>query len=320
MKRKTKTAAAFAAAIVCASLAGAAAKPITKYTPFNVILSRRELKPAAKNMLLGNEQMRWESPAIAQLTQKAWIADDMVYGFKALSAQGNAGETIYYEVYSEEERAADPAKEEAGLFCLHGDGDRTKPYILLFAGGGFSSVCTFTESLPVGAAFHEMGYTVFMGTYRLTHEFGSFQNPEILAEDISREIKYIGEHAEELGVDADNYIIGGFSAGSVTAMTWCDERYGYKFYDMTAPKAYLSIYGITEEMIPHTEVPTLIRFCEHDQYFSTDIAYEYKTSLEERGIPCDLKIVDCLHGFGLGSGTEAEGWPDEAAEFFKRIL
>lgn len=293
--------------------------PILSVSPFWVTLTRPEIRDVSANLLLGNRHLYPSSPFLTGLFTPAWNADDMVYGLRALSSHAKAGEQVYYEVYTEEEQKADPTKKTVGLYCLHGDSSEKKPYILLFAGGGFSSVCTFCESLPVGEAFCELGYTVFMGSYRLTGVFGQAQDPKILAEDIAREISFINEHAEEWNLDTENYMIGGFSAGSWTAATWCDPRYGYEAYSMEKPAVYCSMYGIVEDYIDYTEVPAFIRFCKNDQYFDDSLVEKYSAALTEKGIPCDFRIVNCLHGFGLGTGTEAEGWVHEAEAFWESV-
>jgi predicted esterase len=283
-------------------------------------MSRPEIREVSANLLLGNRQLFPSSPFLTALLTPAWNADDMVYGLKALCSQAKAGEQVYYEVYTEKEQKEDPAKKTVGLYCLHGDSSEKKPYVLLFAGGGFSSVCTFCESLPVGEVFRELGYTVFMGTYRLTGVFGQFQDPEILAEDIAREISFINEHAEEWNLETENYLIGGFSAGSCTAATWCDPRYGYEAYGTNPPAAYCSMYGIVEDYIDYAEIPAFIRFCKDDEYFDLALPERYTAALSEKNIPFNSKTVDCLHGFGLGTGTEAEGWVNEAEVFWKSVL
>ena len=35
--------------------------------------------------------------------------------------RANAGETVFYDIYTEEEKAEDPAKEDTGLFFFRGD-------------------------------------------------------------------------------------------------------------------------------------------------------------------------------------------------------
>lgn len=45
---------------------------------------------------------------------------------------------------------------------------------------------------------------------------------------------------------------------------------------------------------------------------------EIYTRLEKLGVPCRLKTVQ--HGLGLGEGSEAAGWLEEAVEFWKESL
>ena len=46
-----------------------------------------------------------------------------------------AGETIFYDIYTEEEKAEDPAKEDTGLFFFRGNPGA--PFAVTCAGGGF---------------------------------------------------------------------------------------------------------------------------------------------------------------------------------------
>lgn len=56
------------------------------------------------------------------------------------------GEQIFYDIYSEEEKEADPAKEDTGLFFFRGDpGAKTA---IVNAGGGFMYVAAMHDSFP----------------------------------------------------------------------------------------------------------------------------------------------------------------------------
>jgi dipeptidyl aminopeptidase/acylaminoacyl peptidase len=45
------------------------------------------------------------------------------------------------------------------------------------------------------------------------------------------------------------------------------------------------------------------------------------SALRAGGTNVELKVFpDAAHGFGLGTGTSAEGWVNDAAAFWKRFM
>ena len=57
-----------------------------------------------------------------------------------------AGDVIFYDIYSDEEKASDPAKEDTGLFFF--EGNAGKPFAVCNAGGGFAYVGAMHDSFP----------------------------------------------------------------------------------------------------------------------------------------------------------------------------
>lgn len=64
-----------------------------------------------------------------------------------MKSHAGAGETIFYDIYSDEEKAADPEKKNTGLFFFKGDpGAR---FAICNAGGGFAYVGAMHDSFPM---------------------------------------------------------------------------------------------------------------------------------------------------------------------------
>lgn len=280
--------------------------------PFYQMAELPEFQGIFDDLLVGNEWVYNETPKTVQISQKAWNPDDCVYGLTALSNQAKNGETIHYEIYSEEERQSNPDLDMASLYCLHSD--EKKPFVLLLAGGGFSSVCTPFESLPAAAYFNELGYTAFCLTYRVSNNFGT--PLPTLMEDVAKGIQFIIDNAKELNIEIDNYIIGGFSAGGMTVNMWSMKDNGYGKYSLPKPGMSMMIYGYDKYYLDEDFPKAFIRQCSNDQYFSRNTYYNYLNTLKDLNISYDSKMVNCIHGFGLGSGTDAEGWIDEALAFY----
>ncbi len=289
--------------------------PIHQYTPYLVTLNRPELRPYKDALLKGNEWAVTCSPATAALGL-ACKGEDCAFGLQALSNQAKSGKPVFYPVYSAQQRAADPDLEWVGIYHLEGKTEEKKPFVAMIAGGGFASVCTMWESLPVSAAFQQMGYHSFCIQYRTHKEFG--KAPETLMADIAACLSYICDNAEEFGVLPEDYLLGGFSAGSVTTSMWANAQLGWEKFHLPKPGAVCLLYGVNrEETGEKYDVPTFCRYCLQDQYFTDPAIFtDFQAKLESKGIPTDFKGVHGGHGFGLGSKTDAAGWPEEAEQFW----
>ena len=75
-----------------------------------------------------------------------------------------AGDTIFYDIYTEEEKAADPAKEDTGLFFFKGNpGEK---FAVCNAGGAFAYVGAMQDSFPHALELSKQGYNAFALIYR----------------------------------------------------------------------------------------------------------------------------------------------------------
>ena len=294
------------------------ALPITSITPYWIILSRPGFQNSCENILLGNEHLKFGSPLTAHLGTKAWGVKDSIYGLKALEKEGNFGKQVYYPSYSKEEIKENKALKQVGFFPLtnHKTEEKT-PFIINIAGGGFTSVCTMVESLPVSAKFQELGYTSFALTYRIGKEFGNSDNINYVLDDIAKSINLIREKSEEFNIDPDKYIITGFSAGAYISSSWCNKKMGYEKYNLPKPLSVNLMYGYNLDAVLDTsfDTPLFSLLCKNDPYFASSDYEKIINKYQNNNLKYSLKIVDCLHGFGLGSDTEAEGWVSDALNF-----
>lgn len=121
-----------------------------------------------------------------------------------LKSHAKSGDPIFFDIYSEEEKAADPAKENTGLFFFRGNpGEK---FAICNAGGGFAYVAAMHDSFPHALELSKMGYNAFALIYR--------PGAQTACEDLARAISFIFEHAEKLEVDTDCYSLWGGSAGA----------------------------------------------------------------------------------------------------------
>lgn len=120
-----------------------------------------------------------------------------------MKSHAENGDVIFYDIYTDEEKAADPAKEDTGLFFFKGNpGER---FAVCNAGGGFAYVGAMHDSFPHALELSKMGYNAFALIYR--------PGAQTACEDLARAISFIFENVDELEVNTDCYSLWGGSAG-----------------------------------------------------------------------------------------------------------
>lgn len=228
-----------------------------------------------------------------------------------LKSQAEAGKQIFYDIYTDEEKAADPAKEDTGLFFFRGNpGEK---FAILNAGGGFVYVGAMHDSFPHALELSKKGYNAFALIYR--------PGAETASEDLARAIAFIHEHADELDVDPVDYSLWGGSAGARMA-AWLGS-YGTSAFgeeEYPRPGAVIMQYtGLAE--VNGNEPPTYACVGTSDGIASYRTMEDRINRIKENGTEAEIDIFNGLpHGFGLGEGTIAEGWIDNAVQFWEKQM
>lgn len=281
---------------------------------------------------------------LADISEMHWDADGTVKGLNNLIRVEKKNRGMHF-VYTEEECANDPWKNEIGFLYLEPErADEKKPFVVLCAGGAYQFVCTMVESAPVGAALNDLGYKVFLVNYRVGGTGVIYK----AVDDLAANIRYICSHAAEFGIDPDNYIVGGFSAGGNLTCTWGMDNVGFKKYGLPKPRALFPVYPVTdlEALMATEESKMFLRFmlgesfteeqvkeyspilhvtdyppcytvcCKDDTTVDYRNTVALKEALDQQGIPNQAEIGEVgEHGFGLGTNTDVEGWVERAATF-----
>lgn len=222
-----------------------------------------------------------------------------------------AGDTVFYDIYSDEEKAADPDKEDTGLFFFRGDpGAKTA---ICNAGGGFAYVAAMHDSFPHALELSKKGYNAFALIYR--------PGSDTACEDLARAIAFLHEHADELRIDMDGYSLWGGSAGARMAAwlgSFGTESYGEEAYPR--PAAVIMQYtGLSQ--VYGNEPPTYNCVGTNDGIASWRTMQSRIESIKANGTDAQIEVFQGLrHGFGLGTGTVAEGWLDNAVAFWERAM
>ena len=228
-----------------------------------------------------------------------------------LRDQAAAGNQIFYDIYTEEEKAEDPDKEDTGLFFFRGEpGAKTA---IVNAGGGVLYVAAMHDSFPHALELSERGYNGVALIYR--------SGADTVCEDLARAIAFLYENAEELQIDMTDYSLWGGSAGARMAAwlgSYGTAAFGEEAYP--APGAVIMQYtGLSD--VTGAEPPTYACVGTSDGIASYRSMEDYINRIRDNGTDAEIEVFDRLrHGFGLGEGTVAEGWLDHAVSFWERNM
>ncbi|MDE7265265.1 MAG: alpha/beta hydrolase, partial [Clostridia bacterium] len=107
--------------------------------------------------------------------------------FKDQTLQGNQ---VFYDIYTDAEKAADPRKADTGLFFFRGE--QNAKFAVTCAGGGWAYVGAMHGSFPHALELSKKGYNAFAIIYR--------PGAQTAYEDLARAITFIFHYAKELGV------------------------------------------------------------------------------------------------------------------------
>ena len=228
-----------------------------------------------------------------------------------MKSESLSGRKIFYDIYSENEKAMDRSKEDTGLFFFKGKDNA--PFAIVNAGGGMVYVGAMHDSFPQALELSKKGYNAFALIYR--------PGFDTAMEDLARAIAFIHEHQDELGVDIEGYSLWGGSAGARIAAElgshptsyYGEEEYPRPSAVIMQYTGYSTVYG--NEPATYNCVGT------------SDGIASYRTmqnridALRSNGTDAMIEVFDGLpHGFGLGTGTVAEGWFDRAVTFWEKHI
>lgn len=222
-----------------------------------------------------------------------------------------SGETVFYDIYTDAEKAADPAKRNTGLFFFKGDDGA--PFAVCNAGGGFAYVGAMHDSFPHALELSKMGYNAFALIYR--------PGWDTAMEDLGRAITFIEDNADALGVAREGYSLWGGSAGARMAATLGNADYlAYYTGRSDLPRAAAVVMQYTgHSETSQSDAPTYACCGTSDGIANWRTMQSRLNTLTNRyGIPAEFHSYSGLsHGFGLGTGTVAEGWINDAAAFWE---
>ena len=242
---------------------------------------------------------------------------------------------VFIDIYTEAEKQADPEKRNTGLFFFRGkpgapltsgracsrsgeseqaplSSHSNAPFAICNAGGGHVFVGAMHDSFPHALEISKQGLNAFALIYRPDWEPSD--------QDLARALTYIYDHADELGVARDGYSLWGGSAGARMAADMSRLSHMRSSTGRTdIPQAAACIMQYTGyTTVAADYAPTYACCGTSDGIASWRTMQSRLDQLSALGIPTEFHAYNGLpHGFGLGTGTVAEGWINDAIRFWQ---
>jgi acetyl esterase/lipase len=168
------------------------------------------------------------------------------------------------------------------------------------------------EGLPYALAINRHGFNAFVLRYRVG------RGGTAATEDLAAALSAIFRQAAALQVRTEGYSLWGSSAGARMAAAIGSQgaaRFGAEA--LPAPAAVVMAYtGYADTS--EKEPPTFVVVGEHDPISPPAVMERRLAALERAGVRVAYRKVPGLgHGFGLGTGTAAQGWIDDAVRFWE---
>jgi acetyl esterase/lipase len=220
----------------------------------------------------------------------------------------NAGNTLFYDFYTERQKQEDPTKNSTGLFFYRGKPGA--PFAIVCPGGGFSYVGSLHEGFPLGWEISNKALNAFVIRYRISEQKAT--------EDLAAAIAYVFRNAETLGVSKQGYSLWGGSAGA--RMVGNIALSGVTAYGGgNLPKPATVVIAYTgQSSYSGNFPPTFITVSANDGIANASTVERRVENLRNAGVEVEYrKYKNAGHGFGLGVGTDAEGWMNDAIQFWK---
>jgi acetyl esterase/lipase len=225
----------------------------------------------------------------------------------------SGGNAIFYDIYTDAEKRAEPSRTDTGLFFL-----RSKPgapFAVVAPGGGFAYVGSVHEGFPFAAEIAKRGYNAFVLKYR------AGRGGTIATQDLAAALSFIFRNASGLGVRTAGYSLWGSSAGARMAAaigSYGTGRFGAS--NLPKPSCLVLLYTGHSE-VASTEPPTFVAVGEDDGIAPPAIMARRVAALRKLGTDVEYrKYRGVGHGFGLGTGTAAEGWIEDAVRFWTKQI
>ena len=219
------------------------------------------------------------------------------------------GRTLFYDVYTDAQKQAEPSRKDTGLFFFRGKPGA--PFAIIAPGGGFEYVASLHEGFPYAVEISNRGYNAFVLKYR------AGQGGAVATEDLAAALSFVFRNAGSLGVTTTGYSLWGSSAGArMVAAIGSHGTARFGGAELPKPSAVVTLYTGHSDLAS-TEPPTFVAVGEADGIAPPSVMERRVAALRRAGTHVEYhKYSGVGHGFGLGVGTNADGWVADAVRFW----
>lgn len=242
--------------------------------------------------------MPWHShvrPPVVQQAVNRMIADI------------SAGKKVFYSFYEDQQKRA-----RTGLFYFRGKPG--SPFALIFPGGGFAYVGSLHEGFPLADTLSRKGYNAFVLQYRTGGQAVAY-------EDMAAALSWIFRHAEELETSTQGYSLWGGAAGARMAadLGSCGAA-AFGGENIPPPASVIMAYT-GHDRFTKNDPPTFAVVSLDDPIASPRVMERRIVALNAAGVDTEFHLYRSAgHGFGIGTGTDAQGWMELAVHFWQKHL
>ncbi|HEY9214327.1 MAG TPA: alpha/beta hydrolase [Ancylobacter sp.] len=239
--------------------------------------------------------------------------DTVVTALNHMIADVSRGRTVFYDIYTEAQKRAQPAKENTGLFFFRGRPGA--PFAVIAPGGGFAYIGSVHEGFPYALDISNRGYNAFVLKYRAGN------GGRVATEDLAAAVSFIFRNAEKLGVGTKDYALWGSSAGArMAASIGSLGVAAFGGDDIPKPSTVVMAYTAHSDT-SSDEPPIFVVVGEQDSVAPPAAMERRVTTLRRAGTQIEYRTYQHLgHGFGPGTGTSAEGWIAAAVRFWEEFM
>lgn len=232
-------------------------------------------------------------------------------GLNRIIDDAAGGHQVFYDIYSHEEKKADPTKQNTGLFFFRGKPGA--PFAIVSPGGGFAYVGSVHEGFPYAVQINEQGYNVFVLKYRVG------QGGRVATQDLATGISFVFMNRDMLGISTEGYSVWGSSAGArMAAFIGSQGVAAFGGDELPKPAAVIMAYTAHSDR-SESEPPTFAVVGADDEIAPPSSMESRIAELRKIGTPVEYREFPAVgHGFGTGTGTSAEGWIKDATRFWER--
>ena len=139
--------------------------PYTAASPIRAVMNDPVFGEYGRLLLPADEDY-WSGETLRDL-RLTWYnyvnADKTVEIVNTLYQQARSGGPVFFDIYTDAEKRADPAKKDTGLFFFRGSAGAK--FAICNAGGGFAFVGAMHDSFPHALQLSKKGYNAFALIY-----------------------------------------------------------------------------------------------------------------------------------------------------------